>query len=47
MDVIDLRSDIVTQPTPEMRETMAGAVVGDDDHFTRTKLIAIENTPVR
>ena len=30
MDSIDLRSDTVTQPTPEMREAMANAVVGDD-----------------
>ncbi|MCW8859068.1 MAG: low-specificity L-threonine aldolase [Deltaproteobacteria bacterium] len=30
MDVIDLRSDTVTQPTAEMREAMAKAVVGDD-----------------
>jgi threonine aldolase len=30
MDIIDLRSDTVTQPTPEMREAMASAVVGDD-----------------
>jgi threonine aldolase len=29
-DVIDLRSDTVTQPTDEMREAMARAVVGDD-----------------
>lgn len=28
--VIDLRSDTLTQPTPEMRTAMAGAVVGDD-----------------
>jgi len=28
--VIDLRSDTVTQPTPEMREAMKNAVVGDD-----------------
>ena len=27
---VDLRSDTVTQPTPEMREAMARAVVGDD-----------------
>jgi threonine aldolase len=27
---IDLRSDTVTQPTPEMREAMASAEVGDD-----------------
>ncbi len=30
MDYIDLRSDTVTQPTPEMRAAMAAAPVGDD-----------------
>lgn len=30
MEFIDLRSDTVTQPTPEMREAMAKADVGDD-----------------
>ena len=30
MQPIDLRSDTVTQPTPEMREAMAKAEVGDD-----------------
>ncbi len=30
MEFIDLRSDTVTQPTPEMREAMAKAEVGDD-----------------
>jgi threonine aldolase len=30
MDWIDLRSDTVTQPTPEMRAAMAEAEVGDD-----------------
>jgi len=30
MDFIDLRSDTVTHPTPEMREAMAKASVGDD-----------------
>ncbi len=30
MDLIDLRSDTVTWPTPEMREAMARAEVGDD-----------------
>jgi threonine aldolase len=30
MDVVDLRSDTVTRPTPEMREAMARAEVGDD-----------------
>ena len=28
--MIDLRSDTVTQPTPEMRAAMAAAEVGDD-----------------
>ncbi len=30
MDYVDLRSDTVTKPTPEMREAMAEAEVGDD-----------------
>jgi threonine aldolase len=30
MEYIDLRSDTVTKPTPEMRESMAEAEVGDD-----------------
>ena len=30
MKPIDLRSDTVTRPTPEMRQAMAGAEVGDD-----------------
>ncbi len=30
MDYIDLRSDTVTKPTPEMREAIAEAEVGDD-----------------
>lgn len=28
--VIDVRSDTVTKPTPEMRQVMANAEVGDD-----------------
>jgi threonine aldolase len=31
--MIDLRSDTVTQPTPEMRRAMAESVVGDDVRF--------------
>ncbi len=31
-DVIDLRSDTVTTPTPEMRQAMANADVGDDQY---------------
>ena len=30
MKVIDLRSDTVTKPSPEMREVIAKADVGDD-----------------
>lgn len=30
MNIVDLRSDTVTQPTPAMREAMAAAEVGDD-----------------
>src|SRR5205809_5699342 len=30
MPMIDLRSDTVTRPTPEMRRAMAAAEVGDD-----------------
>ncbi len=30
MEIVDLRSDTVTKPTPEMREAMARAEVGDD-----------------
>lgn len=30
MEIVDLRSDTVTQPTSEMREAMASAQVGDD-----------------
>lgn len=29
-NTIDLRSDTVTKPTPEMREAMKNAAVGDD-----------------
>lgn len=41
MEYIDLRSDTVTKPTPEMREAMAEAEVGDDvyrDDPTANKL---------
>ncbi|MFQ5592494.1 MAG: beta-eliminating lyase-related protein, partial [Phycisphaerae bacterium] len=30
MPPVDLRSDTVTQPSPEMRRSMAEACVGDD-----------------
>ena len=32
MQLVDLRSDTVTRPTPAMREAMATAEVGDDDY---------------
>jgi threonine aldolase len=32
-EVIDLRSDTITRPTPEMRRAMADAEVGDDYYF--------------
>ncbi len=44
MSIIDLRSDTVTKPTPEMREAMAEAEVGDDvygDDPTLNKLEAL------
>ena len=44
MEYIDLRSDTVTKPTPEMREAMAEAEVGDDvyrDDPTVNKLEAM------
>ena len=32
MEIIDLRSDTVTQPSPEMRDAIARAAVGDDGY---------------
>ncbi|MHB8189941.1 MAG: threonine aldolase family protein [Ferrimicrobium sp.] len=40
--VIDLRSDTVTQPTGEMREAMASAVVGDDAYGEDPTVAALE-----
>lgn len=42
MKYIDLRSDTVTQPTPEMREAMAEAEVGDDVYRDDPTLIQLE-----
>ncbi len=39
---IDLRSDTVTQPTPEMREAMAQAPVGDDIYGEDPTALALE-----
>ena len=43
MDFIDLRSDTVTWPTPEMREAMAKAPVGDDVFGDDQTVIELEN----
>ena len=43
MDFIDLRSDTVTWPTPEMREAMAKAPVGDDVFGDDPTVIELEN----
>lgn len=40
--MIDLRSDTVTQPTPAMREAMAGAEVGDDVYGDDPSVRALE-----
>ncbi|HPL53568.1 MAG TPA: low-specificity L-threonine aldolase [Bacillota bacterium] len=42
MKYIDLRSDTVTQPTDEMREAMAKAVVGDDVYGDDPTLCLLE-----
>jgi threonine aldolase len=41
-DVVDLRSDTVTQPTPAMRRAMAAAQVGDDDYGEDPTVRALE-----
>jgi threonine aldolase len=43
-DVVDLRSDTVTQPTPAMRRAMAEAVVGDDDYAEDPTVRTLEET---
>src|SRR3954463_8611730 len=42
MPMIDLRSDTVTRPTPEMRRAMAAAEVGDDVFGDDPTVIALE-----
>ncbi len=41
-DIIDLRSDTVTRPTPAMREAMARAAVGDDVYSEDPTVNALE-----
>lgn len=40
--IVDLRSDTVTQPTPEMRKAMAEAEVGDDQYGEDPTVNALE-----
>jgi threonine aldolase len=40
--MIDLRSDTVTQPTPDMRRVIAGAEVGDDVYHDDPTVLALE-----
>ena len=44
---IDLRSDTVTQPTPEMREAMANAIVGDDVYGEDPTVLELEQRVAR
>src|SRR5260221_149934 len=41
-DIVDLRSDTVTRPTPAMREAMAQAEVGDDVYGEDPTVRALE-----
>lgn len=47
MPYIDLRSDTVTQPTPQMREAMACAPVGDDVYFDDPTINELEALAAR
>ena len=42
MKVIDFRSDTVTLPSPEMREAMATAALGDDVYGEDPTVLALE-----
>jgi len=44
MKIVDLRSDTVTRPTPEMREAMARAEVGDDVYREDPTVRKLEET---
>jgi threonine aldolase len=47
MRIVDLRSDTVTKPTPEMRAAMASAVVGDDVFEDDPTVIELEEKVAR
>ena len=42
--MIDLRSDTVTKPSPDMRMAIAGAVVGDDVYHDDPTVNELETT---
>jgi threonine aldolase len=46
-DYIDLRSDTVSKPTPEMREAMATATVGDDVYGEDPTINALQDEAAR
>ncbi len=43
MPLVDLRSDTVSQPTPEMRQAMANAAVGDDVYGEDPSINKLQN----
>ncbi|HXW35454.1 MAG TPA: threonine aldolase family protein, partial [Acidimicrobiales bacterium] len=43
MEIVDLRSDTVTRPTPEMRSAMADAEVGDDAYGEDPTVIELQD----
>lgn len=47
MNIIDLRSDTVTQPTPQMREAMYRAEVGDDVYGEDPTILSLETLGAR
>src|SRR4029434_3053557 len=47
MPPIDLRSDTVTRPTPEMRRAMAEAEVGDDVYGEDPTVIRLQEAAAR
>ena len=44
---VDLRSDTVTQPSPQMRQAMADAIVGDDVFGEDPTILALQETAAR
>lgn len=40
--IVDLRSDTISKPTPEMRDAMANALVGDDVYGEDPTVKALE-----